>query len=164
MNLVILKGNLTRDPEVKYLPSGSSVTEFGIAVNEKWKDRDTGEMREEVYFAECVMWGARGEAFGKFHRKGSAALVRGKLKNDSWDDKATGKKMSKTRIQVEEFEFIGGPAQRDNDGSSSEGRYQRPPQQQQQRRDPSPARPRQQQPIHDDSGPIQDGSDDEIPF
>lgn len=160
MNVVILKGNLTRDPETRFLQSGAAVTEFGIAVNKKWKDRDTGEAREEVYFAECVMWGARGEAFGKYHHKGDQALIHGELKNDSWEDKETGKKMSKTRINVNEFDFVGG---RREDGEqrqqTSRTVHQRPT--------PRPSQQPRQQRAADDfgDGPISDGgSDDEIPF
>jgi single-strand DNA-binding protein len=126
MNIVILKGNLSRDPETRFLPTGSAVTEFGIAVNKQWKDRDTGEKREEVYFAECVMWGARGEAFAKFHKKGDQALIHGELKNDSWEDKETGKKMSKTRINVNEFDFVGGRREQSDDPRTTRTMSQRP--------------------------------------
>lgn len=160
MNLVILKGNLTRDPETKYLPSGECVTEFGIAVSKQWKDRLSGERRQETYFAECVFWGASGEAFAKYHNKGDQALIRGELKNDSWEDGETGKKMSKTRINVSEFDFIGG---RRDDGDQRQQTdrtvHQRPA--------PRPSQQPRQQRESDDfgDGPISDGgSDDEIPF
>ena len=160
MNLVILKGNLTRDPETKYLPSGECVTEFGIAVSKQWKDRLSGERRQETYFAECVFWGASGEAFAKYHNKGDQALIRGELKNDSWEDRETGKKMSKTRINVSEFDFIGG---RRDDGDQRQQTdrtvHQRPA--------PRPSQQPRQQRESDDfgDGPISDGgSDDEIPF
>lgn len=160
MNIVILKGNLTRDPETRFLQSGAAVTEFGIAVNKKWKDRETNETREEVYFAECVMWGARGEAFAKYHRKGDQSLIHGELKNDSWEDRETGKKMSKTRINVNEFDFVGGRRddgdQRQQTGRTVQSRpAPRPPQQ-----------PRQQRAADDfGDGPIADSDDgSEIPF
>ena len=160
MNLVILKGNLTRDPETKYLPNGAAVTEFGIAVSKQWKDRDSGEKRQETYFAECVFWGPSGEAFAKFHSKGEQALVRGELKNDSWEDKETGKKMSKTRINVNEFDFIGGRRE-DGEQRQQTGRtvHQRPT--------PRPSQQPRQQRAADDfgDGPISDGVDGEqIPF
>lgn len=124
MNKVILMGNLTRDPEIRYTPKGQAVCEFALAVNEKWKT-EFGEVKERVTFLECFCWGARGEAFAKHHRKGSKALVDGKIVQETWDDKETGKKRSKTRIQVESWEFVSGSPQ--GAANAQDGPTQRPP-------------------------------------
>lgn len=164
MNIVMLIGNLTNDPEVKYTPTGKSVTEFGIAVNESWRDA-SGQQQQEVYFAQCVFWGERGEKFAQYHQKGERALVHGKLKNDSWEDKETGKKMSKTRIVVHSFEFVKA-SRSDDGGDTSQRRQTSPAPRQQQSQQRTAPRPRQQERRADDDfdGPISDGMDDEIPF
>lgn len=110
MNTVILSGNLTADPEIRYTKSGTAVCQFTIAHNKRWKT-EAGEQKEKVSFIGCVIWGRRAEVFAEHHRKGSKALVRGELTQESWDDKETGKKQSKTKVNVEEFEFIGGRAE-----------------------------------------------------
>lgn len=107
MNTVILSGNLTADPEIRYTKSGTAVCQFTIAHNKRWKT-EAGEQKEKVSFIGCVIWGRRAEVFAEHHRKGSKVLVRGELTQESWDDKETGKKQSKTKVNVEEFEFIGG--------------------------------------------------------
>lgn len=106
MNHVVLMGNLTADPEVRFTPKGQAVCEFSIAHNKQWKT-EAGEERERVSFISCLIWGKRGEAFAKYHRKGFKALVQGELTQESWEDKATGKKQSKTRVQVDSWEFVG---------------------------------------------------------
>lgn len=107
MNTVILSGNLTADPELRRTNGGTAVCEFTIAHNKRWKT-DAGEQKEKVSFIGCVIWGRRAEVFAEHHKKGSKALVRGELTQESWDDKTTGKKQSKTKVNVEEFEFVGG--------------------------------------------------------
>lgn len=104
MNSVHLMGNLTRDPETRFTPSGKSVTEASIAVSKRWKT-ESGEQKEQTAFVSLVIWGAKGEAFAKFHRKGSRALVSGELVQDTWDDKETGKKREKTRVNVLDWYF-----------------------------------------------------------
>ena len=104
MNVVILSGNLARDPEVRFTPTGKAVTEATVCVSERWKD-EAGQQKETTAFVALVFWGPRGEAFAKHHRKGSKAMVRGKIVQDTWEDKVTGKKQTKTKVQVEEWEF-----------------------------------------------------------
>ena len=106
-NKVILLGNITRDPELKYLPKGTAVCQFGLAVNRKWKDQ-AGELKEEVTFCELQAWGNTAENISKYFRKGSPIFIEGRLSQETWEDKATGQKRSKTRIVVETFQFIGG--------------------------------------------------------
>lgn len=110
INHVILMGNLTSDTELRYTPKGQPVCTFTIAHNKRWTT-DAGEEREKVSFIGCVMFGKRAEAFAKHHRKGSKALVQGELTQDTWDDKETGKKREKTKVQVNSWEFVGGRAE-----------------------------------------------------
>ena len=104
MNVAILSGNLSRDPEVRYTPTGTAVTESTLCVTTRYRSQ-SGEQKERTAFVGIVIWGARGEAFAKHHRKGSKAFVHGEIITESWDDKTTGKKQSKTKVQVEEWEF-----------------------------------------------------------
>ena len=106
MNVVILHGNLTADPEVRYTPKGQAICNFTLAINKRWKT-ESGEEKEKVGFFGCYIWGKRGEAFAQHHRKGGKALVRGELAQESWEDKETGKKQSKTRVEVTDWEFAG---------------------------------------------------------
>lgn len=106
MNLVILKGNLTRDPELRPTPRGS-VCDINIAVNETWTD-DSGNRHEKVTFVHCTYWGRQGEAVAKYFHKGKPILVTGKLSQDTWDDKQTGQKRHKTFVSGQQWEFAGG--------------------------------------------------------
>ena len=103
-NIVILAGNLTRNPELNHTNTGKAVCNFGIAVNERWKSAD-GTMKEEVYFGECTAWAATGEAIARHFVKGQAIFIEGKLRLETWASE--GKKQSKTRINVERFSFVG---------------------------------------------------------
>lgn len=107
-NLVQLGGNLVRDIETKYLTSGTAIADFTVAVNRVWKDSQSGEKKEEVTFAGCTAYGKTAENIGKYFAKGDSIFVQGRLKQESWDDKETGKKQYKTKVVVESFEFIGG--------------------------------------------------------
>ena len=107
MNHVILLGNLTADPEIRHTPKGLAVADFTIAHNKRWTD-DSGEQKEKVSFIGCVMFGKRAEAFAQYHKKGSKALVEGELAQESWEDKKTGEKRSKTKVHVNSWEFVGG--------------------------------------------------------
>lgn len=106
MNVVVLAGNLARDPETRFTPSGQSVTEATVCVSERWTT-EAGEQKERTAFIALVFWGKRGEAFAKHHRKGSRAMIRGKIVQETWDDKETGKKRERTKVQVEDWEFAG---------------------------------------------------------
>lgn len=107
-NKVILLGNLTRDPELRYTPKGQAVARLGLAVNRSYKT-DTGETKEEVTFIDVDAWGKQAELIGQYLRKGSPLFMEGRLKLDQWDDKNTGQKVSKLRVVMENFQFIGGP-------------------------------------------------------
>ena len=106
-NKVILLGNLTRDPELRYLPSQMAVVDFGIAVNHKFRTAQ-GEDREEVMFIDCTAFGKQAEVIKQYCQKGKQLMVEGRLKLDSWDDKQTGQKRSKHKVTIENFQFVGG--------------------------------------------------------
>ena len=117
LNKVMLMGNLTRDPEIKYTPKGTAIANFGIAINRVFTP-EGGEKREEVTFIDLEAWGRTAEVIGEYFKKGKPIFIEGRLKLDSWDDKTTGKKMSKLRVVVESFEFLGS---REGGGSGGEG-------------------------------------------
>ena len=106
-NKVILLGNLTRDPQLKYLPSQTAVAEFGLAVNRKFKTQ-AGEDREEVTFVDCTAFAKQGELINQYFTKGKPIFIEGRLKFDSWEDKQGGGKRSKLTVVVENFQFVGG--------------------------------------------------------
>jgi len=119
-NKTIVMGNLTRDPELRYTPSGAAVCDIGIAVNEKYTDKG-GQKVENVHFFDITAWSRTAELVAQFCKKGSLILVEGKLTQDRWDDKQTGKKMSKVKIVAERVQFLntrgGGGSQ---DGNQSQ--------------------------------------------
>lgn len=102
-NSVTLLGNLTRDPELKTLASGGAVANFGLAVNRRWKT--DGETKEETTFVDCEAWGRTAELIGQYLTKGSACLVQGRLKYDTWEDK-DGSRRSRLKVVAEQVQFI----------------------------------------------------------
>ncbi len=106
-NRVILIGNLTRDPEVRYIPSGTAVAEFGLAVNRPSTDKNTNERKEDVTFVDITLWGREAELAGEYLAKGRPVLIEGRLQMDTWDDKATGQKRSKLKVVGERIQFLG---------------------------------------------------------
>jgi single-strand DNA-binding protein len=117
LNRVLLIGNMTRDPQLRYTPSNAAVCEFGIAVNRKWTDK-AGQKQEEVTFIDCTAWAKTGELINEHLRKGSPIFIEGRLKLDQWEDKQGGGKRSKLSVVVENFQFIGGKG----DGEQPQGR------------------------------------------
>lgn len=107
-NKVILVGNLTRDPELRYTPKGTAVTKIGLAVNRVWTN-EAGEKKEEVTFVDIDMFGRTAENVAQYMRKGSPLLVEGRLRLDQWDDKQTGQKRSKLGVVAEAVQFLGSP-------------------------------------------------------
>lgn len=131
VNMVILGGNLTRDPEVKFTQANNAVANFAVAVNRKWTD-GAGEKREEVTFVECEAWGKTAETIGKFLTKGRGIFVVGRLKFDEWQDKTTGQKRSRLKVNVESFQFVdkaqgGGGASQEEAKPETAGASRRPP-------------------------------------
>ena len=104
-NKVILAGNLTRDPELRFTPKGTAIAEFGLAINRSWKD-ESGQTKEEVTFVDITAYGRQAEVIGQYFKKGRPILMEGRLRYDSWDDKATGQKRSRLKVQLEAFQFI----------------------------------------------------------
>jgi single-strand DNA-binding protein len=116
-NKVILLGNLTRDPQVRYTPGGTAVSELGLAVNRTWFDQKTNSRREEVTFVDVTLWGRQAEVAGEYLAKGRQVLIEGRLQLDSWDDKDTGQKRSKLKVVGENMTMVGGRG----DGGRNEG-------------------------------------------
>lgn len=107
-NRVILLGNLTRDPQVRYTPGGTAVSEIGLAVNRTWFDQKTNSRREEVTFVDVTLWGRQAEVAGEYLSKGRQVLIEGRLQLDTWDDKESGQKRSKLRVVCENMTMVGG--------------------------------------------------------
>lgn len=105
VNKVILIGNLTRDPELRYTPKGTAVCTIGLAVNRKYKVGD--ETREEVTFIDISAWGGQGETLQKYLKKGAPLYVEGRLRLEQWEDKDTGKNRSRLTVICESFQFLG---------------------------------------------------------
>lgn len=108
LNKVMLIGNLTRDPEVRYTPKGTAVSDLGLAVNRVYTS-DGGEKREETTFVDVVLWARMAELAGQYLKKGRSVFIEGRLQMDSWEDKATGQKRSKLRVVGENMQFLGSP-------------------------------------------------------
>src|SRR6187431_2786291 len=106
LNKVMLIGNLTRDPEVRYTPKGSAVSDLGIAVNRTYVT-DSGEKMQETTYVDVVVWSRLAELAGQFLHKGSPVFIEGRLQMDTWEDKATGQKRSKIRVVADNLQFLG---------------------------------------------------------
>src|SRR5687767_7966815 len=120
-NKVILIGNLTRDPELRYTPKGTAVAKLGVAVNRQWKT-DTGESREEVTFVDVDAFGRQAEVIGQYCKKGRPLMIEGRLKFETWDDKQTNQKRSKLFVVLESFQFLGdGGGNRGGEGAPGGG-------------------------------------------
>ena len=119
-NKVILLGNLTRDPEVRYTPKGSAVTDIGLAVNRVYST-DSGEKREETTFVDVTLWGRTAEIAGEYLKKGRPVLIEGRLQLDTWDDKQSGQKRSKLKVIGEGMQLIGSRPGGAGGGEADEG-------------------------------------------
>lgn len=104
-NKVIVLGNLTRDPELRYLPNGTSVASFGLAVNRRFKQGD--DLKEEVCFLDVTVFGKQAESASQYLSKGRAALIEGRLRQQRWETEG-GEKRSKIEVIAEQVTFIGG--------------------------------------------------------
>ncbi len=122
-NRVILVGNLTRDPELRYTPKGVAIAKIGLAINRVYTT-ETGEKREEVTFVDVDAFGKQAETIGQYLKKGRPILVEGRLKLDQWDDKQTGQKRSKLGVVLESFKFLDSGNR--GDGGSEAPRRQAP--------------------------------------
>ena len=116
-NKVILVGNLTRDPELRHIPSGTAVTDLGLAVNRNWTDRNTNQKNEETTFVDITCWGRTAEIACEYLRKGRPVLIEGRLQMGSWDDRETGQKRTKLKVVCDNLQMLGGRG----DGNSGGG-------------------------------------------
>jgi single-strand DNA-binding protein len=105
LNKVLLMGNLTRDPELRYTPNGTAVASFGIAINRTWKTPE-GEKKEETCFVDASVFGKRAEVVSEYFSKGKPIFIEGRLQFQQWEAK-DGQKRSALRVVVEDFQFVG---------------------------------------------------------
>jgi single-strand DNA-binding protein len=160
LNKVFLMGRLTFDPELRYTPSGSPVTELRMAINRSWTGRD-GDRKEESVFIDVTVWERQAETCCQYLKKGSSVHIEGALRMDTWEDKTSGEKRSKIKIQADRVQFL----DRRNDASGPPGmsdqEYSAPPardRDQAPRRAPAPA-PASRRPAEAEAE-----QDDDIPF
>ena len=152
-NKVILMGNLTRDPELRYTPKGTAVAKLGVAVSRKWRS-DAGGMQEETTFVDVDAFGRQAETIGQYLKKGRPIMIEGRLRLDQWEDKNSGQKRSKLGVVLESFQFIdsgrgdggAGGGEYAGGGQSSSGRVSQP----------------SQPPAHSDPNSLP--ADDDVPF
>lgn len=121
LNKVMIIGNLTRDPELRYTPKGQAVTDIALAVNRRYVV--DGEKREEVTYVDVTFWGKGAEIIAQYMKKGNPMYVEGRLRLDSWDDKTTGQKRSRLTVTGEEFQFLGGKGEGGGGGGGSSQHY-----------------------------------------
>jgi single-strand DNA-binding protein len=143
LNKVMLIGNLTRDPELRYTPKGTAVTDLALAINRVWSN-DQGQKQEETTFVDVTFWGRQAEIAQQYLAKGRGVYIEGRLQMDTWDDKETGKKRSRLKIHGENLQFLpdgrstpGGNGNGATGGNSGGGFSSRPPQQSSSRSEPS---------------------------
>lgn len=122
-NKVILVGNLTRDPQVRYTPGGSAVAEVGLAVNRSWFDKNSNSRKEETTFVDVTLWGRTAEVASEYLTKGRSVLIEGRLHLDQWDDKESGQKRSKLKVVGENMTMLGGRGESGGGGGQSGGGY-----------------------------------------
>jgi single-strand DNA-binding protein len=147
-NKVILVGNLTRDPELRYTPKGVAIAKIGIAVNRKWTGED-GQLREETTFVDVDAFGKQAETIGQYLKKGRPVLIEGRLRLDTWEDKQTNQKRSKLGVVLESFQFL------DSGGRTAESGNTHP----------APGRPGTPPPTASAAPPPDESaSEDDVPF
>ncbi len=150
-NKVILVGNLTRDPELRHTPSGTAVTDLGLAVNRTWTDRNTNQKNEETTFVDVTCWSRTAEIACEYLRKGRPVLIEGRLQMDEWNDKETGQKRTKLKVVCDSMQMLGS---RDGGGGGGGGGggYSAPSQSAPASSEPAP------------ESPVSNPPDDEVPF
>lgn len=120
-NKVILVGNLTRDPEVRYIPSGKAVCDIGLAVNRTWFDKASNSRKEDVTFVDVTLWDRTAEIAGEYLSKGKQVLIEGRLQMDTWQDKETGKNRSKLKVIGDQMTMLGSKADGGGGGGGNRG-------------------------------------------
>lgn len=156
LNKVMLIGNLTRDPELRYTPKGTAVAEIGMAIN-RVRTNDEGQRQEDTTFVDVTLWGRQAELAQQYLTKGRPVYIEGRLQMDTWEDKTSGQKRSKLKVVGENMQFIGGGGGAGGGGGkpSGGGQQQQAPQQQQAASQPQGGSPAEE---------FDDGGGDEIPF
>tara|TARA_B100000029_G_scaffold486656_1_gene541246 strand:- start:6230 stop:6694 length:465 start_codon:yes stop_codon:yes gene_type:complete len=150
-NKVILVGNLTRDPELRHIPSGTAVTDLGLAVNRTWTDRNTNQRNEETTFVDVTCWGRTAEIACEYLRKGRPVLVEGRLQMDEWNDRETGAKRTKLKVVCDNMQMLGSRNEGNSGGGGGGGASYQPP-------------PQSDGPQQPASNPVVNPPDDEVPF
>lgn len=132
LNKVLLLGNLTRDPELRYTPKGTAVADIALAINRVWTN-EQNQKQEETTYVDITLWGRQAELAQQYLSKGRGCFIEGRLQMDTWEDKATGQKRSKLKVVAENLQFLpdgkggsGGPASGGHAGPGSGGNYARP--------------------------------------
>lgn len=148
-NKVILAGNLTRDPELRYTPKGTAIARLGLAINRNWTS-EAGEKKEETTFVDVDAFGKTAEIIGQYLKKGRPILIEGRLRYDTWEDKQTGQKKSKLGVVLESFQFM--DSNRQTEGVPSETPRTRS----------APPPPKAAEPAHEEDVPPQEH--DDVPF
>jgi len=154
VNKVMLLGNLTRDPEIRYTPKGTAVTDLGMAIN-RIRTGDNGERIEEVTYVDVTLWGRQAELAGQYLGKGRPVFIEGRLQLDQWDDKQSGQKRSRLRVVGENMQFLpGGGGGNGGGGSAYESEQS------------SQNQPSSSAPSNQGGAPANDfdNDDDDIPF
>jgi single-strand DNA-binding protein len=141
-NRVLLMGNLTRNPEIRYTPSGTAVADLGLAINENFKNK-AGETVEQTCFVDVVVWGRQAETSAEYLQKGSSVFVEGRLQLDQWENQQ-GEKRSKLRVRADRVQFLGSPGKGTEFSAAPAASA------------PQEAAPQQPAPVADD--------DDDVPF
>jgi single-strand DNA-binding protein len=152
LNKVLLIGNLTRDPEVRYTPKGTAVADIGLAVN-RISTTDSGERREEVTFLDVTLWGRQAEIAGEYLKKGRPVFIEGRLQMDTWDDKTTGQKRSKIKVVCENLQLLGSRPSEGGEGGGEPREHSRPA-----------GKPAARPPQKQSPEPELEGEPDDVPF
>jgi single-strand DNA-binding protein len=128
LNKVMLIGNLTRDPEVRFTPSGKAVADISLAINRVWNN-DQGQKQEETTFVDITLWGRQAELAQQYLTKGRGVYIEGRLQMDSWDDKETGKKRTKLKVVGDNLQFLPDGRSSGNGGGAPAQQRSSPPSQ-----------------------------------
>ena len=127
-NKVILMGNITRDPELRFLPNNTAVCDVGLAVNDRYQNKATGQWEDRPNFVDCTAFGRNAENISKFFNKGNPIFIEGKLRFEQWEDRTSGQKRSKLKVVIDLWQFVdskggGGQSGGDGGGEQSSGGY-----------------------------------------
>jgi single-strand DNA-binding protein len=164
-NRVVLMGNLTRDPEVRYTTGGTAVTDVSLAINRYRTDKNTNQRIEETTFVEVTLWGRTAEIAGEYLGKGRPVLIEGRLQQDQWEDKETGQKRTKLKVVGESMQLLSGRDGGGGGGSAPQSSAA-PPQSAPPQSAPPQSPPAQRPPEESfyDSPPGNSGGDSDVPF